>query len=354
MSEVTGLKTEDYFTGMFPNYAQEYRIAIYDYRNHNLSWVTTACNNFCKDTTGNICKNFLVDCTYLGRFLHYIFKRGRDSYTKERCKYFFLKLKLELVQKGILCEDFKSCFRKLVDYLIKQNYLSQDSFCSEYVYDVDSNVLPIFNNLDKLSKYLYEFGIGTQGRCHRYIRKDCDGYLRFLINSEYMLKENFYKELDKILRIYKRYCPESDVSLLTYLEIITNEEKRKRKLFEESQRFIVQETLVTDNISDASEVVVKQKMSEIEQDARKGIKERGLSKITSGVFFSFLAIIIMTLIFYKYTSYGAILQRKVGKLRRNLNKKNKHHINIMDSSEFTQNYLFNNKYKITYTSSGYR
>ncbi|GAW84476.1 variable surface protein [Plasmodium gonderi] len=256
---------------------------------------------------------FKSDCKRLIHYLDYI-EHTKSSDKKRSCNYFNYLLKGVLTDSKCDMKNSKEAYKKMIELTKTGDVKKVSDVCITYFEDIDEDIYSVLKHLNEL--YLYFIMNGNI--CP--LNTDCF---------------NKYKELSKMCISAKNdsFC------------VLLNNFMQKN----------IENMMQNINI-------MEQKIKNMEQI----IEEKELPAIPYHAYFTNTPTVILTLIImlftvlmitfflYKYTPLGSFLQPTVSKIRNIWNNKNKDHLNIMDSSEFSHNDLFHNKYGIGWNYIGYK
>ncbi|GAW84473.1 variable surface protein [Plasmodium gonderi] len=334
MLESSSENTNFDFNEIFPKCKYDFKEAINAHRGINNSLgLNHVCEKFSKLVGGNNSSPFVLPCSDLGRYLYHI-SLNTDS-KKTSCKYFSYKLEEAIKYNNRNCNGVNNCYKYLIN--AKNEKLKNVlPMCEGSTIDIDNETYTIFNYLDKLYDAIYTIE-STRGRSCWQREKDIyRPYISHLNSCKYSNDGTFRNMLLKLNEKYIKVCP--NVNKFELFKFISNNIV--------SQTGVTNNTAVTRQAEISSEAAVT-KQAKIERQEDVGIDVQMAGKLlrtstelgtNSSIRKHFIilpfTILIIVLILYKYTTFGALVQSRVQKLKNVFFKnKNNEYRGIMDSHE---------------------
>ncbi|GAW84403.1 variable surface protein [Plasmodium gonderi] len=277
------------------NFEDIFPQCMYDYDKHakcKVNLESDDINNTCRHIKKQLgskdsVANFLQYCRELIHYLDYIERINSPAYKKTSCIFFYYILSLLLKSSNYSVNQIHDAYHKMISETNEDNMKKVSNVCQNDFKNLGNN---IYLTLHKLNE-LYEIVSGTRINCSE--QSPC--YAKYKELSEIC---NRSKNIS-LCRVLKNF----ENAYMTYLPYV--QEILNLRISLKNTRIIILTFLIIP-----------------------------------------FTILIITLFLYKYTPYGSFLLSTVRKIRRILKKKNKDHLNIMDSSEFTQHNVFHNVYQI--------
>ncbi|GAW84335.1 variable surface protein [Plasmodium gonderi] len=251
---------------------------------------------------------------------------------------------------------------KLLNHLVKQLYLGRNSYnCSIHFKDLDDKAYGVFDILDTLYNIIYKIN----GReCYNSERVSCDRYIKKLKSCEYKDGVNFKKFLKNIEIQYEQISPKSvvrnevkhDASHRNSMtETGTETELKKTKIASSSKTLEPEISQYIGGIKVPKKIQLKLRSENTDTGSVNGISTSTIVLMPVIVTISIILykLIYKNIIFqsyYQYTTYGALLQKSVKKLKRLLNKKNKEHLNLKNSYKKAYENITDYNYQLAYSS----
>ncbi|GAW82024.1 variable surface protein [Plasmodium gonderi] len=332
------------FSDIYHNCVEGYNWSFLSNYNTVAQELTTLCSYFNNSIYGSCKGNFFQRCQLVTYYLYYI--KNNKSYAC--CIYFYYKLKDLLNNYGCKCNNLKNCYDEMVSLSKNSRLVNHISLlfsqCSDYPFHLDDEIfLLIFKKMDEAYYNLKEFT--------KYKQPQVSKFLDFNQGMEYLrsCQDKYNYGFEKVLTYFNK-------SIKDYLEGLDKNNSFVKAFFSYDyiSRYITGELSVVD-IKPQIQAITGQYIgrdtnTHTIRDTSTDTNTDNGTQISTVVTFSFFAILLYMFILYKYTSLGSYLQPKTMWLRKIMKRKNKKHMNQLDSYENMYNESNDKQYKIAYRS----
>ncbi|GAW84208.1 variable surface protein [Plasmodium gonderi] len=296
MSYSLAISKDFKFDVIFPNCMTDYEKYKLKFDERYRSIPEVLCNNIkadlgqCTNTS-----NFMTDCKTLIFYLDYVHNISSSSNIGPCCNYFNYILKQSLKELNCTEQSSRFAYEKINNRIIGSSFNHAHNICMTNFESLHDNLYSLLDELNELYRSFLTKSEGCANHSECYKK-----YMKLLLEYGNIENHSFHELLDKFKYENMQYM--SDIQ----------------------ERLKLHESLKNARIIILTLIIIPFTLS------------------------------MITFFLYKFTPYGLILQSSIWKIWRVWNRKNKDHLNIMDSSELIYNIFRDNKYKKECTSLGYQ